>query len=184
MYFANMYCYGWDYDCVGITPIVTCMGVVYKGSRAMYAIHIPDNTAQYNSLGGQTFAQFVQNGEHSNGKGGELLVFVNGGYRQTAQQEARDIWSLLSKPLGTLIRFQQGLPQPPNHAAAILVRNDHGYLVKRYAHIPDNQWTADGAKPESGQYRAFDAFKGATRPIQIQGWSNVNNTNCAIMNIG
>src|SRR5262245_7828358 len=96
MYFANMYCYGMDHGEVGITGMLGCMGVVYKGAQALYAVHIPDHT-QSKAAGAAAFAQFVGHFELiTTRKSGDLFIFINGKNRPSAEEEARNLKSLLN----------------------------------------------------------------------------------------
>src|SRR5262245_31567364 len=109
MYFANMYCYGMDHGEVGITGMLGCMGVVYKGAQALYAVHIPDHT-QTKAAGAAAFAQFVGHFELiTTRKCGDLFIFINGKNRPSAEEEARNLKSLLNAKKATLYRIMRHL---------------------------------------------------------------------------
>lgn len=187
MYFANMFCYGRDNNCVGITGIVGCMGVIYKGLGTLYAVHIPDNS-QWNAKGGEVLADFVLNNENNPGKG-EMFVFLNGTNRPNAEDEVKAIYFKLKKPATTLCRIMKNLGEKSGgnfaDSVAIVVRQIIGGLQQLYK--PDAQcgWK-DGGSPETGQYRANDAFKGNKVPKDLEpewspnGWYPVDEKNCTV----
>lgn len=188
MYFANMYCYGWDHDAVGITGIRGCMGAVYKGAHALYAVHIPDNSLATNALGAQTFAAWVRQFENNTKKKGDLWVFINGNNRTTAEDEARNLRGLLNAKHATLYRIVQNLG--PNSgrdnadSASILVRNG-GNVDLLYKHVPDDQYVV-GGRSEVGQYVARAAFQGNLVPpdhANPVGWHVIDGTNCVRVKI-
>src|SRR5690242_9000957 len=110
MYWAHMYCYGWDYNCVGITSIRGCIGCVYVGSGALYAIHIPPQTLEKQLLGGAEFANYIMHGpDKSRKKQGELHVFVNGTNRIEVKEEVRAMRRILKKPAATVYRIMNHL---------------------------------------------------------------------------
>jgi hypothetical protein len=187
VYFANMFCYGWDHQCVGITGITGCMGVVYKGIRALYAVHIPDNT-QWNAIGGQDFASYVARIEPKPGKG-ELFAFLNGNNRTGAPDEVKAIRAILEKPKTTIYRIVTNLG--PNSgkenaaSVAIVVKHVHGGLEMLYKPDGNCVWANTG-RHEVAQYRANDGFKGNKVPSDLDplwapaGWYPVNKTNCTV----
>jgi hypothetical protein len=177
MYFANMYCYGWDYRDVGITPIVGCMGVVYKGSRALYAIHIPDNTEVINAKGAAAFATFVRTQEK---KGGDLFVFINGSNRPGAEAEAEDIKSLLEAKNATLYRIRKKLG--PNsggsNARAVSILVQGGAKAALLYKAVDSRAYVDGGMRQTGQYHPRPDYQGTKLPpdyLNPVGWHVVDN---------
>lgn len=188
MYFAHMYCFGWDHDLVGITGIKSCMGVVFQGSRTLYAIHIPDNSTELNALGCNAFAKFVLGGERpADPKKGQLLAFANGNNHPSAEQEVATIQSLLNGPKATLYRYRKHLTQDPSglsaDSATTMVKHTHTGLILGYKHIPDAAWN-DSGKPESGQYKHDPRYQGRAAPINCWGgWNNMDAGNCTIIKI-
>jgi hypothetical protein len=202
MYFAQMYCYGFDNDIVGITGIVGCMGVIYVGQGAMYAVHIPDGGAAENKAAGKTFADWVKNQQGQVGKGhGRLLVFANGTNRSIAkgsfskaEEEAKDIKKALKSPPTTMYRIMKHLG--PNsggqsaNSAAIMVERVHAttdnpsgcaiWYKKDFGHIT---WVA-GGKAESGQYKAKPSFCGAIVPSDLNAqWWRMSDMTCTVAQI-
>jgi hypothetical protein len=188
MYFANMYCYGMDHLEVGITGILGCMGVVYKGAQALYAVHIPDHQAT-NATGAAVFAQFVGHFELiETRKSGDLFVFINGSNRPSAEEEARNLKSLLNAKKATLCRIMRNLGPKSGgdmaDSASILVR-DRGNIELLYKHVPDDQYIAGGKGPV-GQYRQISGFSGNCVPndyLSPQGWHIMNGANCLCIKI-
>lgn len=185
MYFAHMYCYGYDLNDVGITGILGCMGVAYKGESALYAVHIPDNNPQANAKGGRIFAKFVRQYDNYKKGKGELFVFVNGKNRTTAEDEARALKGLLNARRANVYRIMQNLGPGSGGfsapSASIMVRNN-GNLALLYKHVPDDQYIQGGRGPV-GQYQANSGFLGNVVPsdwADPQGWYTMNGTNCNI----
>lgn len=182
MYFANMYCYGWDHNAVGITGIRGCMGAVYRGAHALYAVHIPDHGAQDNRAGADAFAQWVRGFEAGTGTKGDLYVFANGINRPSAEHEAKHLKSALHAKHATVYRVMQhlGPDSGGNQAdsASILVRSG-AHIDLLYKHVPDDQYIA-GGRAESGQYKVRAAFQGNAVPsdyLAPVGWYPMTGAN-------
>jgi hypothetical protein len=178
VYFANMFCYGHDNNLVGITGIRGCMGVIYVGAASIYAVHIPDNSADMNALGGKTFADWVKNQEGATGKGhGHLFAFCNGTNRPSAEAEVKAIKKALNKPPTILYRILKHLgPQSGGNqaeAATIMMERVHATAREPAGvvawYISDNKvtWTA-GGKAETGQYNNKPAYQGASVPSDLE----------------
>jgi len=189
MYFANMYCFGNDYDTVGITGIQQCLGVVYVGDGVMYAIHIPFNgTDAEDERGCQAFADYVRNNAGKVGDGhGDLFAFANGASRPTAESNVRLIKKLLKSPDTMLYRINKhlGPNSGKNGALAVVV------MVKKtqktafnpsaldfsYKPNDDIKWIT-GGRNESGQYKENSGFKGNKIPNNCNaGWHRLDETN-------
>jgi hypothetical protein len=182
MYFANMYCYGLDKDCVGITPIETCMGVIFASAgRFLYGVHIPDNGIETNKKGAKAFADFVLNNETVQKKSGKLYLFVNGIQHSTAEEEAKYLRGELKKPDTWVYRVQN---IKSGQSIAIMVEQGINALKMEYKIISHPVgWKVGGSK-ESGQYQAKSAYQGATVPEDlVTGWVNLDKKSCTIKKI-
>jgi len=182
MYFANMYCYGWDHDAVGITGIRGCLGAVYKGAHALYAVHIPPTSAQVHANAAQTFAGWVRQFENNTERKGDLWVFINGKNRSSAEEEAKYLKSQLNAKHATLYRLMQNLGPDSGgydaHPASILVRQGANVDLL-YKHVPSDQYVA-GGRSEVGQYMARAAYQGNLVPpdhANPVGWHIIDGTN-------
>ncbi len=202
MYFANMYCYGFDNDIVGITGIVGCMGVIYVGQGQMYAVHIPDHGKDSNYAGGKVFSDWVKNQQGAVGKGhGHLFAFVNGINRQDntgtnskAEEEVKAIKKALNSPPTTLNRLMKHLGPGSGGSgalsAAIMLERVHATgenpagCAMWYAQDFGNlNWVA-GGKRETGQYKVNSGFQGAKIPSDLSShWWRVNDTTCSMISI-
>lgn len=181
MYFANMYCYGHDNDLVGITGIVGCMGVIYVGAASIYAVHIPNNSAELDAAGGKAFAEWVTNQEGQVGKGqGYLFGFCNGANRSTAGAELKAIKKALKSPDTTLYRINKHLgPESGKFGAdAVVIMLERVHVTPRepkgcaiwFKANNKITWQA-GGKSESDQYKKMAAFTGAQIPSDLEaGW--------------
>jgi hypothetical protein len=170
---------------VGITGIRGCLGVVYKGAHALYAIHIPpDIDSNVDAKGGRDFAEYIVSIEQNPGKG-ELFFFVNGGNRSTVEAEAKAIRTILKKPATKIYRIMEHLGATGNFkldgkSVAIMVKNTIGGLEMTYKHVPDNDWVV-GGKSEMQQYANKPHYKGNKVPNDlVAGWYPVDKNNCTI----
>lgn len=193
MYFANMFCYGFDNDIVGITGIVGCIGVIYVGQGNMYAIHIPDGGADENLHAGKVFSTWVKNQQGAVGKGhGHLFVFVNGTNRSvsmkgvsTAEQEAKAIKKALKSPPTVVYRLMKNLGPGSGGAgansAAIMLERVHvsetsptGCIAWYKQDFNKITWV-NGGKAETAQYKVRQAYQGAKVPSDLSsGWWRVS----------
>jgi hypothetical protein len=189
---AQMYCYGWDYNCVGITGIRGCIGCVYVGQSAIYAIHIPPQTLEKQQAGAAEFANYVLHGpDKKTGTEGQLHVFVNGKNRNEAEEEARALRSKLNQPVTKVYRIMKHLgPKSGTDSAdavSILVKRVASSLNMTYKHVPDDNWDA-GGKEKIGCYdkRFEGSFGDAVVPNDAElanGWHQVDASNCSILQI-
>ncbi len=142
------------------------MGVVYRGVNSLYAVHIPDNSALINARGVSIFAEFVSHTEYHKKEKGDLFVFINGINRPTAEDEARNLKSLLNAKHATLYRIMLnlGANSGGNQAdsASILVQ-DRGHIDLLYKHVPDNQYIP-GGRSAVGVYDPRGSAFGNTVP--------------------
>lgn len=202
MYFAQMYCYGFDSDIVGISGIVGCLGVIYVGQGAMYAIHIPDGGAVENKAAGQTFTTWVTHQQQNVGKGhGSLFLFANGTNRSiskngfsSAEDEAKDIKKALKSPPTTLYRLMKHLGpgsggQSASSGAIMMERvhvtasNPSGCAIWYKQDFNNITWV-NGGKAETGQYKARSNFQGTKVPSDIEShWWRADDTNCTLISI-
>lgn len=197
MYFANMYCYGFHNDCVGITGIITCMGVVYTCDRTLYAIHIPDHGKAEDFRASQVFWEFVNKTEDTRRRKGKLFLFVNGTNRNsseghdncTAEQVGAELKRLFGGPTTTLCRLMTNLG--PNSggqqalAATIIVKHHITGLVMKFKHVPSLNMVK-GGKAEIGQYKARRDYCGGTVPSAAElshGWVDITKETCKIIKI-
>lgn len=188
MYMAQMFCYGWDNTEVGITGIIGCIGVVFRGSRNLYAIHVPPRNQEVNALGGQAFATFVGTKEGARTNEGELLVFVNGRNRSSAEEEARAIMSQLKPTVTKVYRIMKNLGPGSGGFSAdpvtIWVKNVIGGIKIMYKRVPDQGWTA-GGKGKEGRYGpdpTFDSIDQVPTDL-MSGWHDVDDKNCSVVRI-
>ncbi len=200
MYFAGMYCYGFDNDLVGITGIVGCMGVIYVGAGAMYAIHIPDTERDEKYAAGKSFAAWVKNQQGAVGKG-HLFAFANGTNRSIdmggftkAELEVKAIKKELKSPTTTLYRIMKHLGpgsggQSAQSAAIMLERvhvsgsNPSGCIMWYQQDFNQITWV-DGGKAESGQYKDRASYRGAKIPSDLNShWWRVDENNCQVISI-
>lgn len=202
MYFAQMYCYGFDSDIVGISGIVGCIGVIYVGQGAMYAVHIPDGGAAENKAAGQTFTTWVKQQQQNVGKGhGHLFLFANGTNRSIAkngfskaEDEAKDIKKALNSPPTTVYRLMKHLgPNSGGQSAAsaaimlervhVTTSNPSGCAIWYKQDFQNIVWVA-GGKQESGQYKNRPNFCGTKVPNDLEShWWRADDTNCTISSI-
>jgi hypothetical protein len=191
MYFANMYCYGFHNDFVGITPIVGCMGVVFTVDRTLYAVHIPDGVGTENADAATVFSNWVLSSEQVNKKAGKLFLFFNGTNRPSAEKEGENLRTLLKKPKTTLYRIMKNLgPQSGTSSAlsvTIIVRHHHDGLEMKYKQVDYPAKWQDGGKNESGQYKNRPNYCGGKVPKAAEmlgGWYDLDKTTCTIKKIG
>src|SRR6266446_10657593 len=109
MYMAQMYCYGSDPECAGITGIVGCMGIICACRSRVFAVHIPPSGATMEKRGREAFCDYVTR-EMTEGTGaGRLLFFVNGKCRPQAPEEVRAVCGLLGIRTAKLIKLWKHL---------------------------------------------------------------------------
>ncbi|CAN5774960.1 hypothetical protein BH11PSE8_BH11PSE8_28950 [soil metagenome] len=184
MFFANMFCYGSDLNAVGITGILGCMGVVYRGATRLYAVHIPPMSAHNNALGGSTFAEYVSGLEGDDASPGDLFFFLNGTSRASAIAEAHDIKSLMKPKTATLFRIMTGLGKgsgsnTAEHSPSILVTH-RGFMDLRYKVVPEDQYV-EGGVAEAGQYLGTPGEMGSSKVpsdyLAPAGWTIITGEN-------
>lgn len=190
MFYANMYCYGMDINHVGITGIVSCLGVVFASPARLYAVHIPPNNAQRDLAGALSFCHMIV-GQEGGNPGGSLHLFVNGTNRSQADMEARTIREGLGGPVTRVYRMMTNLG--PNSggqladSATIRVRRNAGNLDLDFKHVPDDDWIAGGSARTGCYYAQMDGtFGDAIRPSALAmagGWHPMTNATCHIRGI-
>ncbi len=127
MYFSNMYSYGHAQDIVGITGIRGCMGIIYVGTGAMYAVHIPPDHDDVQKGARVQFETLVKNNEAAVGKGhGYLFAFVNGSNRTDAADEMKDMKKRLNSPPTSVYRIMKHLGQDSGKLGADFGRDHAG----------------------------------------------------------
>jgi len=190
MYMAQMYCYGMDPLCAGITGIVGCIGCVYVGATNLYAVHIPPQDLARQKGGAAEFAGFVLGGpDKDTVSQGELHLFVNGMNRNEAADEAHDLRAALNKPATNVYRIMTNLgPESGKYSAAavsILVKRLGSSIKMTYKHVPEAEYEAGGAAKRGCYDRKFEGtFGDAIKPKDCDtGWFEVNSTNCHILGI-
>lgn len=193
MYFADMYCYGSDAGTVGITGIRGCMGIVYIGNGANYAIHIPPDSDDVQKAARKAFATFIKNNEQHVGRGnGCLFAFVNGRNRTTATGEMKDMKSRLGSPPTLIYRITKHLGPDSGglgaDAVVIMVEKLHAAGTTAdacaiwYKRNDAITWVGGGTH-EAGQYKVRQAFQGDKIPDNLNAlWRRMTleNQNCTI----
>jgi hypothetical protein len=194
MYFANMYCYGHAQDIAGITGIRGCMGIIYVGAGASYAIHIPPDHDDVQKQAREAFETFVKNNENAVGKGqGHLFAFVNGSNRTDAADELKDMKKRLNSPPTSVYRIMKHLGQESGKLGAdsvvIMLERVHasasnpGGCAMWYKRADAVTWVAGGSA-EDGQYKVRVAFQGNEVPSDLNAhWWRMSQDNCTIKTI-
>ena len=190
MYMAQMYCYGMDAQCAGVTGIVGCLGCVYVGATNLYAVHIPPQDLARQKGGAAEFAAWVLGGPDKNmGAQGQLNLFVNGMNRGEAADEAHDLRALLNKPVTNVYRIMTNLgPESGKYSAAavsILVKRLSSSVRMTYKHVPDAEYEPGGGAKSGCYDKKYEGtFGDAIKPKDCNaGWFEVNATNCHILGI-
>ncbi len=197
MYFAHMFCYGRALDIAGITGIRGCMGFIYVGQAALYAIHIPDTAADVMKAGGKAFGTWVKHQEQNVGKG-RLFAFANGTNRTlagyyTGEEQAKDIKKSLGSPPTVLYRIMKHLGTGSGglmaDSVAIMLERVHASAGNPsgcaiwYKRNDAITWVSGGTH-ESGQYKVDARYQGDAVPSDLQAhWWRASELNCTVTTI-
>jgi hypothetical protein len=199
MYFANMYCYGRADDIAGITGIRGCLGIIYVGAAAMYALHIPDNGPDANKAAGKVFVKWVKNQGEAVGKGhGYLFAYANGRNRSlkgyyTAEEQATDIKKGLGSPPTILYRIMRHLGPGSGgmqaDSVAIMLERVHASksnptgCISWYKQNDPITWISGGTN-EAGQYKMDPRYQGDKVPSDLEAhWWLASDVNCTLTTI-
>jgi hypothetical protein len=173
MYLADMYCYGRDQDAVGVTGISGCMGVFVSSGNMLYAVHIPENSAEKCARGGKAFADFVllEAGQGFNRDNATMITVANYTQRTTAGDESYEIARQLGMRAFTVFR-------PEKHIAVSSMKNPESIWVvwqrgnagMELCYRPTStiQPAKGAGTPRSGDYGAYGEDERYT--VDTNGW--------------
>jgi len=194
MYFADMFCFGYDPDCVGVTGIVGCMGIFVATDDLLYSIHVTAGSVPEERLGAQKFGSFVNRCETPQ-KIARAKVFcvVNGGARLKLSNDLEPFAKAIGVKLITAVRIFENLApmsqavgkgsrwdQMKAVAVAFKRGQAQGEFVIRYKQESEVQWlngAQAGGKYRDGWYNRAHYKEVRTVDPGFAGWHVVNNTN-------
>lgn len=188
MFIATMYSYGDDTECVGVDGIRGCLGIFLATTTRLYAIHVPDTPAHFDT-GRNAFVAHVQAREPGlDPTTARLFAVMNGTNRPGAYGELLQYSQALGVHKRMTVRVEEFLgPKGSNQdAAAIVCERIPGSTECRlkYKRAADIHWQNGVGTVRAGHYHmdSFDAVL-STNPALGQGWHMVDDTNSTIATV-
>jgi hypothetical protein len=199
MYFADMFCFGYDPARVGVTGIVGCMGIFVATDDLLYSIHVTAGSTTEEAVGAKKFGQFVNRCE-APGKVARASVYcvLNGGARFNIRKDLEPFVAGLGVKKITVVRFFKNLApvseaigkgsrwdQMKSVAATFSRGNNPGQFVIKYKQESEVHWKA-GA-PEGGKFRDGWYLRAHYKEVRsvdpnFPGWHTADNTNSGFQN--
>lgn len=171
MYFADMFAYGKDPNCVGITGISGCMGVIIDYGNMLYAAHFPHGLDDQLERGRRAFADYVkQEAGAFNGVNAKMYAVLNRDQRPDEQNELYALGRLLTINEFLVMRIFEHVDPGNNNPEAVVTvcQRANGGLEFKYRPNRDVAWSEGTGAARGGAYSP--AIPDSKYGTNFNGW--------------
>ena len=187
MFMADMYCYGKDADCAGITGIEGCLGLIIYHNNMFYAIHIPPSAtgSKYTmSYAIEQFKSYVIGQDATIQGGANVLLYgiTNRDFRSSAEDDIRYVCAQFGLPKCFMIRFRKTPKGKTLSTATICARLPWNNQLHFQCQADSTVlYTETGATQRHDSYKPW--FAKDRRANRVAGWWPIDQSNAEIIRL-